>query len=201
MAEHIDVVVAEVSHPTPACPHPALWSCYDSEATELEVLDFLQTLVRMLKPEVVIETGCYRGHGTEKLAVGLSMNGFGHLWTTDIGIDKVEETKSRLKAHRLWPMDHVVTVRHGTGVQLIAQMSRQIDMAFLDSGPDEVRVEELKVLLPKLNKSGVVIIHDTGLQHGLRSYFLEAVASMPGLQVFMFDTPRGLSLVRKTWIP
>ena len=190
-----DKVVAEVSHPTVCCPKPHLWSCYDSEGTEVEVVDFLSALVVMLKPEVLIETGCYKGYGTEQIARGVVANGFGEFYTTDVGMDMVETTQRRLASRYL--QDHVQVV-HGTGVQLIARMTKPVDFAFLDSGPDDIRTQELRALLPKLSASGVVVVHDTGIQHGLRAHFLTAVKELR-LQYFMFDTPRGVSLVRKPW--
>lgn len=185
----------EVSHPTPCCPHPELWKCYDSEGTELEVLLFLTSLVVMLKPKIVFETGSYRGYGTEALALGVKSNGFGEVFTTDIGLDMVKITEVRLQQEGL---RYLVTTRHGTGLQSIAAMERPIDLAFLDSGPDDVRCHELRAILPKMAPSGVIAIHDTGLQHGGRPFFFRTVSEL-GLQYFTFDTPRGLALVRKSW--
>ena len=190
-----EIVKPEVACVTACCPHPEQWSCYDSEGTELEVLSALQSLIVMLKPTTIIETGCYRGYGTEMLARGVAQNGFGSVLTTDIGGDMVQETQTRLTRLSL---DHLVSVHHGTGLELIAKAPRPINFAFLDSGPDEIRCHELRAVLPKLAPSGIIAVHDTGLQHGLREYFVRTVNEL-GLMYFMFDTPRGFSLVRKTW--
>ena len=186
-----DRIIPEVSHPTEACPNPEQWHCYDGEATEVEVLEHLTSLVTLLKPPVLIETGCYRGYGTRALARGILANEKGLLWTCDIGFDMVQATRDMVPWAR-------VNVEHCTGLQLIARLPAPIDFAFLDSGPDEVRCAELRAVLPKMSRSGVIVVHDTGLQHGLRPHFLKTVEEL-GLQYFMFDTPRGLSLVRKPW--
>lgn len=193
---NIELITKEVSHPTLACPHPELWHCYDSEATEIEVLHALYALVIMLKPKIVIETGCYKGYGSEMIATGMAANNFGEFHTTDIGVDMVGITTARLREKGVQGPN--VFVHQGTGVQLIAKCPKPVDFAFLDSGADETRMEELRMLFPYLSQSAVVAVHDTGLQHGLRSYFLATVQRM-GLQYFMFDTPRGFSLVRKPW--
>jgi predicted O-methyltransferase YrrM len=190
-----DQVKREVAVPTACCPTPTLWKCYDSEGTELEVLAGIRALVVMLKPNVLLETGCYRGYGTEQLARGIYENGFGHLHTTDTGHDMVLITKERLWERSLYS---VVTLHHQSGLDLIAEMTEPVDFAFLDSGADDMRCQELRALLPKLSKSAVVAVHDTGLQHGLREPFIQTVQEL-GLMSFMFDTPRGLSLVRKPW--
>ncbi len=191
----LNKIMPEVSHPTPCCPNPEAWSCYDSESTELEVLAMLTSLVMMLKPRTLIETGCYRGFGTAAIARGVLANRWGDFYTTDIGMDMVALTRERLLDHGLLPF---VDVRHGTGLQLIADVQEPIDFAFLDSGPDDMRCHELRAVLPKLAPSGVVVIHDTGMQHGLREHFLKTMNELK-VMYFMFDTPRGLSLVRNAW--
>lgn len=183
----------EISHPTPCCLHPERWSCYDGDATEVEVLYFVGALVRALKPEVAIETGSYLGHGTEHITLGIATNGSGHLWTTDIGHDMATKT-----AERMSQFSHLVTVTTGSGIDLINQLPGPIDFAFLDSGPDEIRCHELRALHPKLAASGVVVIHDSGLQHGLRPHLIKTLREL-GMQFIMLDTPRGVTIARKPW--
>jgi predicted O-methyltransferase YrrM len=184
-------IIPEVSHPTSVCPHPELWHCYDDQATEIEVLDFLTALVVMLKPRIIIETGCWLGFGTERLVQGAIQNGFGHVYTCDIAHDKVLDARERLTAVSDW-----VTVKHCTGLELIAEVPTPIDFAFLDSGPDMVRCHELCAVTPKLATEGIVAVHDVGVQGWLRYYFTETVRNL-ALQHFIFTTPRGLGLARK----
>lgn len=183
----------EVSHPTPCCPEPQRWSCYDGDATEVEVLALLESLIVALKPKVIIETGCYDGHGTARLVAGVVQNGFGQVYTTDTGHDKSLATTARLAE-----FSHIVTVTTGTGIDLIRQIPGPVDFAFLDSGPDEIRCHELRALFPKLAATGVVVIHDSGLQHGMRPHIISALYEL-GMQFIMFDTPRGITLARKPW--
>src|SRR5215472_11494355 len=71
------VLVPEYHRATPECPHPERWSMYDSMTAEVEVLEFLRTLVTTTKPELVVETGTFLGVSTLYLAEGLRQNGFG----------------------------------------------------------------------------------------------------------------------------
>src|SRR5258708_3945530 len=60
-------------------------------AIELEVGEFLNALVRMTKPSIVVETGTHKGFSTLMIAQALKANGKGHLYTfdlTDYGIMK-----------------------------------------------------------------------------------------------------------------
>lgn len=183
----------EISHPTPCCLEPSRWKCYDGDATEVEVLQFIQALVAALKPKTLIETGCYTGWGTDHIVTAISDYGDGHLWTTDIGHDMAIKTAERMKA-----FSHLVTVTTGSGIDLINQLPGPIDFAFLDSGPDEIRCHELRALHPKLAASGVVVIHDSGLQHGLRPHLIKTLREL-GMQFIMLDTPRGVTIARKPW--
>jgi len=45
-------LVPEYHRPTPECPHPERWSMYDSMTAEVEVLEFLRTLVTTIKPNL-----------------------------------------------------------------------------------------------------------------------------------------------------
>jgi predicted O-methyltransferase YrrM len=186
-------IIPEVCIATSVCPEPWRWTCYDDMATEIEVLDFLYALVVMLKPVTTLETGCYHGHATEQLARGIRENGFGDLWTCDMGSEEIRITEQRMRDKNLI---HFTAFQCG-GLELIERMPREVNFAFLDSGPDEIRTNELRALYPKLAPGGVVAIHDTGVHGFLREKYLAPVVAELDLQAICFDTPRGLTLVRK----
>ena len=61
----------EMHRPTTECPQPQHWSMIDSMTAELEVLEFLATMVTTIKPRLVVETGSFLGVSTEWIARGL----------------------------------------------------------------------------------------------------------------------------------
>lgn len=190
----MESVIPEVSAPTKQCPNPGRWRCYDGEATEVEVLELLYALVLALKPNVILETGCYRGFGTEQLAWACSDNGFGHVWSCDLDEQRVTETRQRLA-----PFASYATVQQMTGVELIRSLP-VIDFAFLDSGMT-VRVQEAEALLPRLSPGGLVVVHDTSVLHaelhnGPR-IGLDELARKYDLRLIHCNTPRGVSLLSK----
>jgi predicted O-methyltransferase YrrM len=184
-------IVPEMSHPTSVCPHPEQWHAIDDMASELEVLDMLYALVVLLKPKVVVETGCYRGHATYALATGINHNGFGVLSSCDVSHEQVAATRQRLEDANLGGR-----VSQESGVDLINSLE-SVDFAFLDSGMDTPRIDELRALYPKLSPGGVVAIHDSGIQFGLREFHLGKTLRELNMQHIFFDTPRGLCLCRK----
>lgn len=188
-----DKIIPEMSVPTSVCPNPEKWSAYDNMATELEVLYLLFALVRTLKPKVIIETGCYRGHATEEMARAVELNGFGQIHTCDVGHSELLLAEQRCSNR--WSAD--VDYKQCTGVELILSIPAPIDFAFLDSGSDEVRCDELRALYPKLSAGAVVAIHDTGIHTWLREKYLPPLLRELNMQYIFFDTPRGLTLCRK----
>lgn len=189
-----DKIVPEMVVATSVCPHPERWHAYDDQATEIEVLSFLRALVVMLKPQRVLETGCYHGYGTEQLAMGVRENNSGVIWTCDVDHSCVLCTCGRLASRGLHP--HTL-VYQCTGIELIEKVFEPIDLAFLDSGPDENRCHELRALFPKLSPGAVIAIHDTGIHGWLREKYLPPLLRELGMQHIYFDTPRGLTLCRK----
>ena len=49
-------LLPEYHRPTYECHYPERWSMYDSMTAEVEVLEFLRTLITTLKPNLVVET-------------------------------------------------------------------------------------------------------------------------------------------------
>src|SRR5271170_7877802 len=69
---------------TVECPDPQKWKMYDGNATEVETLEFIYALVRLLKPSVCIETGTWLGYGTLYIAQALQDNGLGKVSTAEV---------------------------------------------------------------------------------------------------------------------
>ncbi len=183
-------MIPEVSHPTNRCPKPTRWSCYDDMATEVEVIEMLTALVVMLKPEVVVETGCYKGYGTRALVDGVRKNGFGRVFTCDLQSEMIHNTLEMCGCSLL-------TVEQCLGTELIAKLNT-IDFAFLDSsGQAEVRMEEVRLTVPKLSLWGVIAVHDTGQTHPDFREALERTAAELDLDAVYFDTPRGFTILKR----
>jgi Methyltransferase domain len=157
------------------CPHPELWSARDTSASEFEVGDFLYGLIRLLKPSVVIETGCYLGDTTELMGQALAVNRFGHLWACDL--DEKAVIATLLKVH-----DLPVTVVHSLSSDLLAT-TQHVDLAFLDGGD---RLKEARSL--KHSPRAFVAMHDA------KNHNFSQLEQELGWKEMFFPIPRGLSL-------
>lgn len=183
-------VKAEVSEKSSECPTPEKWLCYDGMATELEVLNFIEALVILIKPNIIVETGTWYGYGTIHLAYATKTNNNGIVYTAETDRNILDISLQNVAKQGL--TDRVV-FHHGTGIEIINKIQYLIDFAFLDSGDGDTRCAELEALLPKLN--GFVVIHDTGSTHaGWRDQVYSTINRL-GLHSLQFATPRGLTLV------
>jgi predicted O-methyltransferase YrrM len=181
-------VKAEVSEKSVECPTPEKWLCYDGMATELEVLNFIEALVVLTKPNIIVETGTWYGYGTIHLAHAVKANKQGIVYSAETDSNILSIAKTNILQQG---MLDVVELHHGTGIEMINSLE-SIDFAFLDSGDGDTRCAELKALLPKLN--GFVVIHDTGSTHaGWRDQVFASITEL-SLKSLQFATPRGLTL-------
>ena len=172
---------SEHTTPGPHCPRPDLWTCHDGVATEVEVLELLGAFVRACQPDIVVETGTYRGHGAEQIGRALAANGHGHCWTLEIDPRWSDESTARLA---------------GLPVTQVMQPAVEwtppgpIDFAWFDSETDQ-RVGEFLAYRPFMHPRTVVGFHDTAPHHRYRPQ-LDAL----GIQLLDLPTPRGVTFGR-----
>jgi predicted O-methyltransferase YrrM len=171
----------------------ALWSVpiYDPRFTpqdvcinsEVEVMEFLYGLVRLLKPALVVETGSYAGLTACTMAMACKDNRQGKVVTCDVDSAAIEATQ-RLAAEngisRKW-----LQIICRAALELPAGYRVQdADFLFSDSSY-ESRVEEIKLLKP----GAIGVLHDTGMEEHLDR---AASGLYPGS--IRIETPRGLTI-------
>lgn len=175
----------------PLCPNDELWTTRDEQSSEDEVNEFLYALIRLIKPQFVVETGSYLGDGTIQIAKALKKNGRGRIMTCETIMDRCVAVQARIDQEGLGEIAQVVNT---TGLELIKQCGSLIDFAFIDSSPEgKVRGAEIQELLKYLRPLKMFALHDTAPQHGQ----INAVAEAIKLPKVYFNTPRGLTLFMK----
>jgi prolipoprotein diacylglyceryl transferase len=189
--ERGDVLQPEYHRATPECPHPERWSMYDSMTAEVEVLEFLRSLVRTVKPETVVETGTFMGISTLWIAEGLKSNGLGKVITCEYDAAVFAKAKERIDRSGLssW-----IECRNESSLETKIQGS--IDLLFSDSDPP-LREKEVRRFLPQMNPNGLILMHDASSH--LKTV-REAALSMEQeglISIVLMPTPRGLVLAQK----
>ena len=184
-------LLPEYHRATPECPHPSRWHMYDSMTAEAEVLEFLRTLVTTIKPSLIVETGSFLGVSTVWMAEGLRENGFGRIMSCELDPVVFAKAQEKIAASGLGEW---IDLRNVSSFEL--ETSGPIDLLFSDSDLD-VREQEVRQFLPRLNPNGLILMHDASSHLGkVRDAALRLEAE--GLiSVVLMPTPRGLAIAQK----
>jgi len=176
----------EYHRATTECPEPQRWSMVDSMTAEVEVLEFLATLVTTIKPRLVVETGSFLGVSTEWIARGLERNGEGRVISCEY--DPVVFAKAKQKMESS-PLKRWIELRNESSLEM--KVEGAIDLLFSDSDMP-IREQEVKRFLPQMNPNGIILMHDASSH---LKVVREAALKMEReglISVVLLPTPRGL---------
>ena len=185
------VLVPEYHRATLECPHPELWSMYDSMTAEVEVLEFLRTLVTTIKPRLVVETGTFMGVSTLWIAEALRINGFGRIVTCEFDPKVYKAAKEKFAAT---PFTDLIDLRNESSLDM--KVDGTIDLFFSDSDMP-IREDEVRRFLPQISPFGVILMHDASSH---LKQVREAALKMERdglISIVLLPTPRGLVVAQK----
>jgi hypothetical protein len=165
----------------------------DGFTAEVEVLDFLYALVRMIKPNRVLETGTWFGGSAVVIASALRDNGFGHLLTIEQRNEVAEVVLRNIEQENL---GEIITVHVANSFETEVG-HEEYDFALFASGVPS-RAAEFTKFYGRLKPGAIAVFHDTGAE------FHEAegadnvidLITMGMLEGMFFDTPRGMFVGR-----
>ena len=186
-----DQLQPEYHRPTPECPHPQRWSMLDSMTAEVEVLEFLRTLVTTIKPELVVETGTFSGISTLWIAEGLKANGCGRVITCEFDPKVYENAKARIGGSGLaeW-----IELRNESSLEM--KVEGTIDLFYSDSDMP-IREQEIRCFLPQISPHGLILMHDAS-SHLKEVREAALKLEREGLiSVVLLPTPRGLVVAQR----
>jgi len=191
VSEQEDFVQPEYVGPTPECPHPEWWQMVDSQSSELEVLDFLKSIVLTTKPRLIVETGTFIGYSAIKMAEGLKANGFGKLITIEFDPDIFAKAKQRidLSGLRDW-------IEYRNASSLETPIEGTIDLLFSDSHLT-IREQEIRRFLPQIDPRGLILIHDASSHFKVVREAALRLEQEGLISVVLLSTPRGLVIAQK----
>jgi predicted O-methyltransferase YrrM len=189
--ERAGQLVPEYHRPTPECPHPERWSMYDSMTAEVEVLEFLRTLVTTIKPNLVVETGTFMGVSTLWIAEALRLNGFGRIISCEYDAKVFETAKQKIAASEFRDL---IDLRNESSLEM--KVEGTIDLFFSDSDMP-IREQEVRRYLPQISPFGVILMHDASSH---LKQVREAALKLENdglISVVLLPTPRGLVVAQK----
>ena len=179
-------LLPEYHRATPECPEPQRWSMIDSMTAEVEVLEFIATLVTTIKPRLVVETGSFLGVSTEWIARGLERNGFGKVISCEFDPVVFAKAKERIEAS---PLREWIELRNESSLEM--EVEGTIDFLFSDSDM-EIRAAEVKRFLPQMNPQGVILMHDASSHLQVVRAAALQLENEGLISVVLLPTPRGL---------
>jgi predicted O-methyltransferase YrrM len=133
-----------------------------------ELYELLVALVRIAKPEIVVETGTAAGIGTHKIAAALDRNEKGHVWTVDNRECHVE------------PHDRITVVQNDS-LEFVRTFDRQVDFAYVDCAFSPQRQYVVDYLIA--NGAEIVVLDDA-VAYGSGTPNLQFICHGAGLWVW-----------------
>ncbi len=159
------------------------WLAHNGQSPEVAVMDFVRNLVRMMQPQLVIETGVGQGYMTRTIASALrdgkliafeSDNGWRdmiwnqHFWTDRSAVASIAQHPSPIAAE-------------------IAQA----DLCIFDS-EWEYRFDEIRLWHEHAKPGAVAIVHDTSDRDGtIHQTLRELITEDLGMTGVFLNNPRG----------
>lgn len=137
----------------PAYPE---FSSFNDAGIECETGEFLYSLVRLLKPKHILETGTHQGVGACYMALGLKDNGGGRLTTIEFLPQNFAVANARFQITGL--KDHISPI-FGDVANFNGDGDYLYDLILLDTEP-QTRFAEFVRFEKNLKKGGFIFIHD-----------------------------------------
>jgi len=178
------------------------FTSFNDAGIETETGEFLYSMVRLLKPRRVLETGTHWGVGAAYMGSALKENKEGHLDTVEFLPEIYQKAKERME--RLGLSEWVTC--HFGDVALFEPKDTLYKLILLDTEP-QTRFAELIKFYDHLEEGGFVFIHDLhrhmhqipNEDHGFAWPYgkipneMTALVWQDRLRPFHFSTPRGLT--------
>lgn len=170
-------------------PDNFLLACTYAWSSEPSVSEFLGELAQAQGAGTVVELGCYVGWTSAHLALGLQAVGRGgKLWCVDYDARFLEAARTNLT--RLGLAGQVGFV---SGLALdpavLAALPADIDLLFIDTSHEyQATLDEIAAYLPRLAPGGLIALHDSISQDGVRRAILDR---WPDFETLTFATEFG----------
>lgn len=180
---------------------------FNSGSTEVEVSEFLYSLVRLIKPKSILETGTHYGVSSAYMGQGLLDNGSPALLTT-LEINPVFFTEAAKLHDELGLAHWVRCLLLSSDAHTPAE---GIDLLFLDSEP-HLRFNEFLRYWKYVQNGGFILVHDLHPHLGHTGQIVNGMYDWPygdfretighyirrhQVQTVSFRTPRGFTLFQK----
>jgi predicted O-methyltransferase YrrM len=139
----------------------SMYAEYDLMASSPETVDLLCSLVLLLQPAVIVESGTYHGHAALAMAQACKEMQHGHVWTADVEDFCVQGMPTALAAAGL--ADRVTYHTGGYADMLETYDLQGIGFAWLDASHKDdprLRAKHLALTRPRMASTGLILMDD-----------------------------------------
>lgn len=158
-----------------------------------QTAEFISMLIKIHKPEEVLEIGTSNGYSALWIADALEYNKSGHLTTIEFYEERQSIAKSYFQATGL---ANFITPLQGAALEILKSYDKEPDIVFIDANKSQY-IEYFRMLDKKL-KRGSIILADNVLSHKEKvKPFVEEISVNTGYQSEILDLPAGLLMALK----
>lgn len=160
------------------------WASWNGWSAEKEFCEFAAALVRLNRPELVVETGIGQGYTTRRVISTLTGR--------YVGFESDDELRSQLRNLDVWSD----TITLSDAPEPSSDIFSACDLAIIDSDP-ALRMREIDRWLECASPGAFVLIHDARPDHPLKDSGFRRLAKYLGEKGVFLGNPRGAWLYRK----
>lgn len=164
--------------------------------SESSVSSFLGELAFRQRAQTVVELGCYVGWTSAHLALGLRAAGDrGRLWCVDTERRFLDAAAENLRRHDLARRVSFVE-GFSLDASVLSALPGSIDLMFIDTSHEyRPTLAEIEAYLPRLAPGGLIALHDSISQDGVRRAILDRWSDFETL-TFATEAGNGVTVLR-----
>jgi predicted O-methyltransferase YrrM len=133
---------------------------HEPGSTEPWISNLVASFVIARGARTVLETGCFKGATSAYIVEALQGLGGGTLHLCEMEPERMKATADRLVSFSHY--DNVfVKLHQGDVLEYLRTTDQRFDVAWVDDCHEKPHVtKELMLLMPKMNKGGLILLHD-----------------------------------------
>ncbi len=154
--------------------------------------NFLNMLIKISGSKNVLEIGTSNGYSGIWLAKALIETG-GYLTTIEYWEKRIILARENFKKCKV---DHIITIKQGSAIDIIADLDNQFDFVFIDANKSEY-LKYFEMLDSKIISGGIITADNITSHPDKVAPFVEKIKSDNHYQVEILDLPGGMLLAYK----
>lgn len=157
----------------------------------------LNSLIRVLEPETVLEIGSSVGYSALWMAEALQKNGHGHLWTVESHAERFQRAQANIAESGLeaW----ITQIKHHAPEVFFdpaVSLPETVDLAFLDATKKQHQ-SFYEALLPRMKEGSILIVDNVQTHREAFEGFIEFMHENPEWQTLELDAGTGLLISKR----